>query len=148
MRDLADELYAASGDDVGRPVRETVRAVAELPGLLKAGMPITVDFVARQLGVDKSTASRRLAVAERDGWIINREPRRGRPANLALGKPLPAIPGLPDLRLWVPADPPVKAATAQPFAGTRNATTSATGASRMRPISLVDSEAMPSASTG
>ena len=99
VRDLAGEMYAASTDDVGKPIRETVRAVAELPELLKPGMPITVDFVARQLGVNKSTASRRLADAERDGWIVNREPRRGRPANLALGNRLPATPGLPDLRL-------------------------------------------------
>jgi hypothetical protein len=148
VRDLAGELYAAITDDVGRPIRETVRAVAELPELLKRGMPITVGFVARYLGVNKSTASRNLAAAERDGWIVNREPRRGRPANLALGGPLPGTPGLPDLRLWVPADPPVKAATAQPSTGMWNATTSATGAAQMRPISLMDSEAMPSASTG
>jgi hypothetical protein len=99
VRDLAGELYAAITDDVGKPIRETVRAVAELPALLKPGMPITVGFVARYLGVNKSTASRRVADAERDGWIVNREPRRGRPANLALGGCLPGTPGLPDLRL-------------------------------------------------
>jgi hypothetical protein len=99
VRDLAGELYAASTDDVGRPIREVVRAVAELPAILKPGIPVTVDFVARHLGVHKSNASRRLANAERDGWIVNRETRRGCPANLALGRSLPGRPGLPDLRL-------------------------------------------------
>ena len=56
-------------------------------------------------------------------------------------------PGLPDLRLWGLADPPVKGATAQPSAGMRNATTSATGAAQMRPTPLSDSEAMQMAST-
>jgi hypothetical protein len=148
VRDLAGDLFARSADNVGRPVREAVRAVAELPERLKPGMPITVDFVARYLGINKSTASRRLADAERDGWIVNREPRRGRPANLALGRPLPDNFGLPDLRLGVPADPSVKAATAQPFAEMQNASTSARGAAQMRPTSFVDSEAIPSTSTG
>jgi hypothetical protein len=147
VRDLAGEIYATSTDDVGRPIRETVHAVAELRALLAPGLPITVDFVARQLGVHKSTASRRVADAERDGWIINRETRRGRPANLALGARLPDTSGLPDLRWWGPADPPVRGATAQPSAGLRNDSTSASSAAQMRPTSLLDSEAMQMAPT-
>jgi hypothetical protein len=110
-------------------------------------MPVTVDLVARYLGVHKSTASRRVADAEREGWLVNRETRRGRPANLALGNTLQAEAGLPDLRLWGDAHPPVRRATVQPAAGRRNATTSARRAAQMRPTSLLDSEAMQMAST-
>jgi hypothetical protein len=124
VRDLAGEMYATSTDDVGRPIRETVRAVAELPALLQPGMRVTVDFVARHLRVNKSTASRRVADAERDGWIINRETRRGHPADLTLGARLQDTLGLPDLRLWVSTDPSVKGATAQPSLKLRNAPTS------------------------
>ncbi len=146
VRDLAGEMYATSTDNVGRPIRETVRAVAELPALLKPGLPITVDLVARQLRVHKSTASRRVAEAVRDGWIINREPRPGHPANLVLGNRLQDTSGLPDLRWWVPADPPVKGAIVQPSAGVRNASTSAS-TPQARPTPLSDSEAVPMAPT-
>jgi MarR family len=147
VRDLAGDMYARGTDDVGRPIREAVRAVAELPALLKPGMPVTVDLVARHLGVHKSTASRRVADAEREGWLVNRETSRGRRANLALGNTLQVEAGLPDLRLRGDADPPVRRATVQPAAGRRNASTSARRAAQMRPTSLLDSEAMQMAST-
>jgi hypothetical protein len=131
VRDLAGAMYATSTDDVGRSIRETVRAVAELPALLKPGLPITVDLVARRLGVHKSTASRRVADAVRDGWLVNHETRPGHPANLELGARLQDTRGLPDLRLWGPADPPVRGATAQPSAGMRDASTSATWAAQI-----------------
>jgi hypothetical protein len=110
-------------------------------------MPITVDFVARQLGVHKSTASRRVAEAVRDGWLINHEPRPGHPANLELGAPLQDTMGLPDLRWWGLADPPVRAATVQPSAEMPNASTSATWAAQPRPTPLSDGEATQMAST-
>jgi hypothetical protein len=147
VRDLAGEMYATSTDDVGRSIRETVRAVAELRDLLRPGMPVTVDYVARQLGVHKSTASRRVAEAVREGWLINHEPRPGHPANLELGNRLQDTMGLPDLRWWGLADPPVKAATAQPPTEMPNASTSATRAAQMQPSSLSDSEATQMAST-
>jgi hypothetical protein len=145
VRDLAGEMYATSTDDVGRSIRETVRAVAELRDLLRPGMPVTVDYVARQLGVHKSTASRRVAEAVREGWLINHEPRPGHPANLELGNRLQDTMGLPDLRWWGLADPPVKGATAQP--GAQNASTSAKRAAQMQPTPLSDSEATQMAST-
>ncbi len=146
VRDLAGALYAASTDDVGRLIRETVRAVAEVPGLVKPGMPVTVDFVARQLRVHKSTASRRVADAVRDGWLVNHETRPGHPANLELGAPLQETSGLPDLRWWGLADPPVKGATAQPPEAMPSASTSATRAAQMQPTPLSDSEATQMAS--
>jgi hypothetical protein len=146
VRDLAGEMYATSTDDVGRSIRETVRAVAEVPGLVKPGMPVTVDFVARQLRVHKSTASRRVAEAVREGWLVNRETRPGHPANLELGNRLQDTSGLPDLRWWGVADPPVRGATAQPATEMRNASTSARAA-QLQPSSLSDSEAVPMASS-
>jgi hypothetical protein len=53
--------------------------------------------------------------------------------------------GLPDLRWWGLADPPVKGATAQP--GAQNASTSAKRAAQMQPTPLSDSEATQMAST-
>ena len=147
VRDLAGELYATSTDDVGRSIRETVRAVAEVPGLVKPGMPVTVDFVARQLRVHKSTASRRVAEAVREGWLVNHETRPGHPANLELGNRLQDTSSLPDLRWWGLADPPVKGATAQPATEMPNTSTSATWAAQMRPTPLSDSEATQMAST-
>jgi hypothetical protein len=147
VRELAGELYATSTDDVGRSIRETVHAVAQVPGLVRPGMPVTVDGVARYLGVHKSTASRRVAEAVREGWLVNREPRPGHPANLELGNRLQDTMGLPDLRWWGLADPPVKAATAQPPTEMQNASTRAKRAAQMPPSSLSDSEAVPMAST-
>ncbi|MGO9178051.1 MAG: hypothetical protein ACLQHS_02085 [Candidatus Limnocylindrales bacterium] len=135
VRDLAGEMYATSTDDVGRSIRETVRAVAELQDLLKPGLPITVDFLARQLRVHKSTASRRVADAVRDGWIVNHETRPGRPANLELGAPLQHTWGLPDLRWWGLADPPVRGATAQPPEAMPSASTSASTRRVLTPAS-------------
>ncbi|HLX34979.1 MAG TPA: hypothetical protein VKR30_06990 [Candidatus Limnocylindrales bacterium] len=125
--ELAADMYSRSADDVGRVMRETVQTVAKLPALLYPGTPITVDFVARHLEVSESTASRRVAEAVRAGWLVNRTARAGRPANLALGTPMQAEAGLPELPRSIRANPPVRRATAQPTAGASSAVTPAVG---------------------
>ena len=44
---------------------------------------------AHALGLDKSAAARRIATAVQLGYLRNLEDRKGRPARLILGEPLP-----------------------------------------------------------
>jgi hypothetical protein len=68
-------------------IRDTVAAVKELDSPKDAGVGLTP--LARALGIDKSAASRRVRVAIEDGYLINLEERKGRPARIILGDPLP-----------------------------------------------------------
>jgi hypothetical protein len=68
-------------------IRETVAAVKELDTPKDPGIHITA--VAKALGMDRSAASRRVRVAIEDGYLANLEERKGRPARITLGDPLP-----------------------------------------------------------
>ena len=73
-----------------KTVRETVNKVAELLDAQgEPQKPITLRALAEALNLDKSTASRRARVARGKGYLINEEERRGMPAQLVLGDPLP-----------------------------------------------------------
>ena len=72
---------------VGATIRETVAAVTELDKPAEPG--IKVAAVAQALGIDKSAALRRVRVAIEDGYLTNLEDRKGRPARLTLGDPMP-----------------------------------------------------------
>jgi hypothetical protein len=48
-----------------------------------------VTEISKELGLDKSAASRRVYVAVSKGYLANREDRKGRPARIALGDPMP-----------------------------------------------------------
>jgi hypothetical protein len=86
IRDLvADIIAEGAGRTVAPVVRETVEAVH---GLNKTD-GATVAEVAGALGVDTSTAWRRVQVAINRGWLRNLEDRPRRPARLVLGDPLP-----------------------------------------------------------
>jgi hypothetical protein len=79
---------------VPETVRETIEAVAQLS--TEAAGPVSLGQVATTLRVDKSAASRRVRVALDGGYLINDETKKGRPAKLRLGDPLPAeVPILP-----------------------------------------------------
>ena len=79
--------------------------------------------VADALGVNKGSASRRVGAALRGGWLVNREQRKGRRADLDLGDALPDKAGLPEpetvaaaFRAFATANRGAKArATAQGF---------------------------------
>jgi hypothetical protein len=87
VRELAADLMADAVDrTVSATTRETIAAVA---GLAEAG-ETTVTAIARSLGLDKSAASRRVRVGVERGYLRNLEERRGHPARLVLGDPLPA----------------------------------------------------------
>jgi hypothetical protein len=68
-------------------VRETVAAVQTL--LADGHQEASLRQVAHALGLDKSAAARRIAAAVQLGYLRNLEDRKGRPARLTLGEPLP-----------------------------------------------------------
>jgi hypothetical protein len=87
VRHLVSDLVADGvGATVASIVRETVTAVANLQEPNKG---VSVGDLAEALGLDRSAASRRAQTALRRGYLVNLEVRRGRPAQLAIGAPLP-----------------------------------------------------------
>jgi hypothetical protein len=98
VRELVADLVAdGAGATVAPVVRETVRTVA---AALDAGKTeLKVAQLAALLKLDKSTASRRAKVALDAGYLTNLEEKRGRPARLVLGDPLPD-----DVPILPPAD--------------------------------------------
>jgi hypothetical protein len=72
---------------VSPTLRETVEAVTELSR--RHDRPVSVTELAQRLKLDKSATSRRVRVALDRGYLINTEDKRGRPAKLLPGEPLP-----------------------------------------------------------
>jgi hypothetical protein len=70
-------------------IRDTVEAVKELDTPKDPGIGLAP--TAKALGIDKSAASRRVRVAIEDGYLTNLDGsrRKGRPARITLGDPLP-----------------------------------------------------------
>jgi hypothetical protein len=95
VRDLAQEFLSDGlGVTVPKIVRETVEAVEALKPSDSEGVKGVQ--VARHLKIDKAAASRRIATAVRLGFLKNLETRKGQPARLVLGDPLPDdVPLLP-----------------------------------------------------
>ena len=88
MRELVADLIAESIEATVAPtVRETVAAVARLHSSL--GKPVTYKQLGAALKLDKSTAQRRAGVARDHGYLKNLETRKGQPAQLVCGEPLP-----------------------------------------------------------
>lgn len=86
VRELVSDLVASGvGAGVSDETRETVDAVDRLAD----GEGMTQKALATELGLDKSAVSRRVRVATREGYLRNLEDRRGRPARLVIGDPLP-----------------------------------------------------------
>jgi hypothetical protein len=88
VRDLVADLVAEGVEATVSPtVRATVMAVGDLAADTAQG--VTVKQVATSLQLDKSAASRRVKHATAAGYLRNLEERRGAPARLVLGDPLP-----------------------------------------------------------
>jgi hypothetical protein len=86
VRDLVADLVSQGvGVTVSANVRETVRAVEELAG----ADGVSTSALAQKLQLDKSSTSRRAKEAIAKGYLKNLEDKRGRPARLVLGDPLP-----------------------------------------------------------
>lgn len=92
-------------------VRAAVAAVRELAA--PNGQPVTYKLVGDILGIDKSSAQRRCAVALSEGYLVNKQEKRGQPAHLAIGDALPddrrVLPTPEELIVLIPP-----CATAQP----------------------------------
>ena len=94
VRELVADLVAEGAEATIKPeVKETIRAVQDL---LAHGLEEEDDdnFVKqadlkKALKLDKSVVSRRVAAALDAGLLRNLEDRKGRPARLVLGDPLP-----------------------------------------------------------
>jgi hypothetical protein len=70
-------------------IRQTVEAVG-------ADEEVSAAMLTTRLSVSKSTCSYRVTRAVQGGWLVNREVRKGHPARLAQGAPLPdAVSALP-----------------------------------------------------
>jgi hypothetical protein len=85
VRELVAEVFAEGMDaTVPATVRETVDAVSTLKK-----REVSLGELATRLGLDKSVTSRRVRDATDRGYLINLETRRGRPARIVLGDPMP-----------------------------------------------------------
>jgi hypothetical protein len=88
VRELIVDIISEGGKAaVSSSVRETVAAVRHLDPC--DSRPPSVSAVAKSLGIDESAANRRVSKAIDLGFLVNEEPRLGRPALLRLGEPLP-----------------------------------------------------------
>ena len=79
---LLATFKSVTGGGVTEAIRQTVMAVPE-------SREVTETALARKLGLSKSTTSYRVRQAIRGGWLCNHEQRRGHPARLVRGAPLP-----------------------------------------------------------
>ncbi|MPZ51028.1 MAG: hypothetical protein GEU75_17290 [Dehalococcoidia bacterium] len=117
-RDLLLDVFTASASGgVTQTVRDTVAAVTSLT---KSASNTTAKAVGDLLGLQKETAWYRVKRALSLGYLLNEETRKGHPAKLVLGDPLPEDrPALPTVEELMPvcADPYETASTVQPQAG-------------------------------
>lgn len=79
---LAPTFDSVSMNGISAAVRETVEAVP-------AGVELSQAHLAAKLKLERSTLSWRVARALKGGWLKNLETRKGRPARLVLGDPMP-----------------------------------------------------------
>jgi hypothetical protein len=95
--------FISQGVDVTVPkiVRDAVTAVTELATEDGCG-GVSLTKLAKKLGLDKSSTSRRATDAIARGYLKNLEENKGRSARLVIGDPLPAdvevLPTVPTLR--------------------------------------------------
>jgi DNA-binding MarR family transcriptional regulator len=97
----ADLFKATAADGLTPAQREAVEAVAELyqpsGNTLKEKIKqkqenqqgITVNQIAKHLGIDRSSAHRRLTNPLKRGYIVNTENQKWRPLRIVPGDPLP-----------------------------------------------------------
>lgn len=88
IQELTNDIFS-DGVDASIPgiIRETVSAVKSL--LPHSNDEVNVTSIAKYLKLDKSTAWRRVNDAIFRGYLINLEDRKGKPARIKLGDPLP-----------------------------------------------------------
>ena len=85
VRNPVADLFAEGIEaTVPATVRETVEAIAAL-----GKDEVSLGAISKALKLDKSTTSRRVNVAVSKGYLANLEDRKGRPARIAVGDPMP-----------------------------------------------------------
>ena len=96
---LLGNVLAETLDNVTPAIRETVEAVKRL---IAEGPDDNVSYteLSEDLSLVKSTISDRVRAAKRGGYLANKELRRGHPAQVVLGEPLPD----PQAALPTPSD--------------------------------------------
>ncbi len=109
---LLARVLAVTLDTVTDEMRETVAAVEKLTAMQAMGISVTQ--LGYALGMSKSGASRRAKTLLREGYLVNQEDRKGYPARLKVGDPLPADRTvLPEPAVLFHDDPPQIDATSQ-----------------------------------
>ena len=89
VRELVADLVSEGVEATVPPtVRKTVSALNALHA--EGGEPVMITEIAKVLELDKSSAWRRVRIAIERGYAKNLEDRKGRPARLVPGDPLPA----------------------------------------------------------
>src|SRR5262249_22591728 len=89
VRDLVADLFAEGVDaTVKSETRETVAAVKTLLSPPEKEDASLAD-IEKVLKLDRSATSRRVTEARSRGYLVNNETRKGRPARIALGDPMP-----------------------------------------------------------
>jgi hypothetical protein len=90
VRDLVADLISEGAETtVPAIVRETVGVVQRLLDDPTKKDQVTIKAVADELKLDKQPAYRRVRMALDEGYLKNLEDRKGRPARLVLGDPMP-----------------------------------------------------------
>jgi hypothetical protein len=86
---VADKVAQAAARSVSETTRETVKAVKELSAKNRLLGGLSYTEISKHLGMDKSAGRRRVIVAMQKGYLVNEEPRKGMPARIVIGDPLP-----------------------------------------------------------
>jgi hypothetical protein len=102
IKELVNDMYVDSTTGVNNVIRKLVGAVTELNASRGEGDSVSGTRLAKHLGISKMAASRRANKAVTQDWIVNREQRKGYPADYVPGEPMPEVAGLPDLNTITP----------------------------------------------
>jgi hypothetical protein len=93
VRDLIEKLFAEGIEaTVPKTIRETVEAVAVLgqrQSNTTTPAEISLTALAKELKLDKGPTSHRVRKAIDRGFLVNHEEKRGKPARITIGDPLP-----------------------------------------------------------
>jgi len=84
---VADLVSHGTGQKVTETIRETVKVVGQLTGGNSDG--VTYSAIGKKLGIDESTARRRVQTAIKKGYLANRETKPRCAAKIMIGEPLP-----------------------------------------------------------
>jgi hypothetical protein len=88
VRELVADIYAEGIEaTVSKTMRETVTTVAE--AIAAGASSVSLAALAARLSLDKNSVHHRVKKATARGFLANLEDKRGKPAQIVLGDPLP-----------------------------------------------------------